>query len=82
MKSVHLSGAELDEKLLDGLGRGCDPVINTLSERYVWLQPRPLAGGHTDNLARHARGAARSSGIKVEGSEVRNAIHQQNGRNT
>ena len=28
-----------------GDGRGCEPVIYTLSERGVWLPPRPLEGG-------------------------------------
>lgn len=43
--NAQRSRCEVDPNDEDGEGRGCEPVMNTDSERGVWLPPRPREGG-------------------------------------
>ena len=45
MPNAQRSKCELEPKEDDGDGSGCEPVMNTDSERGVWLPPRPRDGG-------------------------------------
>jgi hypothetical protein len=50
MVNANLSNMGLEPKEEDGDGRGCEPVMNTDSERGVWLPPRPFEGGTPTSL--------------------------------
>jgi hypothetical protein len=45
MPNAHLSRAGDEPNEEEGEGSGCEPVINTDSERGVWFPPRPFEGG-------------------------------------